>query len=162
MPVKRPTRQAQQAHSAGGVVVRPEPKRLLVAMIATRGGARWGLPKGAPNPEESIGEAALREVREETGIHAEIISLLDRIEYFFRANDKLIRKEVDFFLMRYVEGALTPQLTEVDDVEWVELSEAIDRASFESEKRILCMVEKAWTNGAPETARTASPVSPNP
>jgi len=125
-------------------------------MIATRGRSRWGLPKGAPNPDESVGDAALREVWEETGIRAEIISLLDRIEYFFRANDKLIRKEVDFFLMRYVEGALRPQLTEVDDVEWVELSEAIGRASFESEKRILGMVEKAWQNGSPEASRHSS------
>ena len=39
--------------------------------------------------------------------------------------------------MRYVEGELTPQLTEVDDVEWVELSEAIERASFESERKLL-------------------------
>lgn len=130
-------------------------------MIATRGGARWGLPKGAPNPDEPIAEAALREVWEETGIRAEIISLLDRIEYFFRANDKLIRKEVDFFLMRYVEGTLRPQLTEVDDVEWVELSEAIDRASFESEKRILSMVEKAWSSEAPEAQREISRAVPN-
>lgn len=132
----------------------------MIAMIATRGRSRWGLPKGAPNPEESVGEAALREVWEETGIKAEIISLLDRIEYFFRARDKLIRKEVDFFLMRYLDGALRPQLTEVDDVEWVELSEAIDRASFESEKRILEMVEGAWQNGAPEANRSAH-VTPN-
>jgi 8-oxo-dGTP pyrophosphatase MutT (NUDIX family) len=137
------------------VVVRPDPDGLHVAMIATRGRSRWGLPKGAPNPEESVGEAAVREVWEETGIRAEIISLLDRIEYFFRANDKLIRKEVDFFLMRYVDGALQPQLTEVDDVEWVALGEAIERASFESEKRILGMVEQAWRAGVPEPTRPA-------
>jgi 8-oxo-dGTP pyrophosphatase MutT (NUDIX family) len=141
------------------VVVRSESDGLHVAMIATRGGSRWGLPKGAPNPDESVGDAALREVWEETGIRAEIISLLDRIEYFFRANDKLIRKEVDFFLMRYVEGALRPQLTEVDDVEWVGLSDAIERASFESEKRILGMVEKAWQSRAPEAARHSSTAS---
>lgn len=138
------------------MVVRSGTDGLHVAMIATRGKSRWGLPKGAPNPEESVGEAALREVLEETGIRAEIISLLDRIEYFFRANDKLIRKEVDFFLMRYLDGALQPQLTEVDDVEWVELSQAIDRASFDSEKRILGMVEKAWQARAPEAVRHAS------
>jgi 8-oxo-dGTP pyrophosphatase MutT (NUDIX family) len=148
--VRRAKRQAQQAHSAGGVVVRQEGDGLHVAMIATRGRSRWGLPKGAPNPDESVGEAAVREVWEETGIRAEIIRLLDRIEYFFRANDKLIRKEVDFFLMRYVEGALCPQLTEVDDVEWVALGDAIERASFESEKRILGMVERAWREESPE------------
>lgn len=113
-------------------------------MIATRGRSRWGLPKGAPNGEESTEQAALREVWEETGLRGEIVSLLDRIEYFFRANDKLIRKEVDFYLMRYAGGELRPQLSEVDDCAWVELGDAIARASFESEKRILSMVGDAW------------------
>ena len=62
---------------------------------------------------------------------------LDTIEYFFRAGDTLIRKSVDFYLMHYVGGTLTPQLSEVDDVEWVALSEAIRRASFDSEKKLL-------------------------
>jgi 8-oxo-dGTP pyrophosphatase MutT (NUDIX family) len=86
----------------------------------------------------------MREVWEETGLTGQIVSLLDRIEYFFRANDKLIRKEVDFYLMRYSSGEMRPQLSEVDDCEWVELGEAIGRASFESEKRILSMVGDAW------------------
>ena len=109
----------------------------LVAMIATRGRSRWGLPKGAVSKGETSEQAALREVQEETGILADIVAPLDTIEYFFRAGDALIRKRVDFYLMQYIGGKLTPQLTEVDDVEWVELSEAIQRASFESEKKLL-------------------------
>jgi len=143
--VNKAKRQAVQAHSAGGVVVREEGGAVKVAMIATRGRSRWGLPKGAPTGEETTEQAALREVWEETGLQGEIVALLDRIEYFFRANDKLIRKEVDFYLMRYAGGELRPQLSEVDDCEWVELGEAIGRASFESEKRILSMVGAAWS-----------------
>jgi 8-oxo-dGTP pyrophosphatase MutT (NUDIX family) len=130
------------------VVVREENGTIRVAMIATRGRSRWGLPKGAPTGDETTEQAALREVWEETGLRGEIVALLDRIEYFFRANDKLIRKEVDFYLMRYAEGELRPQLSEVDDCEWVELAEAISRASFESEKRILSMVGAVWSGAA--------------
>ncbi len=108
-----------------------------VALIATRGRTRWGLPKGAVSEGETSEQAALREVLEETGLTAEIIKPLDTIEYYFRAGDTLIRKRVDFYLMRYVDGKLTPQLSEVDDVEWVELREAISRASFESERKLL-------------------------
>ena len=108
-----------------------------VAMIATRGRTRWGLPKGAVTEGETTEAAALREVLEETGLEAEIVKPLDTIEYFFRAGDTLIRKRVDFYLMRYLSGELTPQLSEVDDVEWVEISEAIARASFESERKLL-------------------------
>ena len=108
-----------------------------VALIATRSKTRWGLPKGAVSEGETSEQAALREVREETGIEAEIVRPLDTIEYFFRAGDTLIRKRVDFYLMRYVAGDLTPQLSEVDDVEWVELSSSLQRASFDSERKLL-------------------------
>ena len=82
-------------------------------------------------------DGAWRELLEETGLEAEIVKPLDTIEYYFRAGDTLIHKRVDFYLMRYLSGDLTPQLSEVDDVEWVELGEAISRASFESEKKLL-------------------------
>ena len=108
-----------------------------VALIATRGKTRWGLPKGAVSPGETSEAAALREVLEETGLRADIVKPLDTIEYFFRAGDTLIKKRVDFYLMTHTGGELAPQLSEVDDVEWVELSEAIRRASFASEKKLL-------------------------
>jgi 8-oxo-dGTP pyrophosphatase MutT (NUDIX family) len=109
----------------------------FVAMIATRGRSRWGLPKGAVAHGETSEAAALREVLEETGLEAQIVKPLDTIEYFFRASDTLIRKRVDFYLMLHAGGELKPQLSEVDDVEWVELPEAIRRASFVSEKKLL-------------------------
>jgi 8-oxo-dGTP diphosphatase len=132
-----PRKKTRNEHSSGGAVVTTRNGAAYVALIATRGRTRWGLPKGAVAQGETSEQAALREVLEETGLQAEIVKLLDTIEYFFRAGDTLIRKRVDFYLMRYLGGELTPQLSEVDDVEWVELSEAIERASFESERKLL-------------------------
>lgn len=132
-----PRKKTRNEHSSGGAVLNTENGSTRVALIATRGKTRWGLPKGAVAEGETSEQAALREVLEETGLEAEIVKPLDTIEYFFRAGDTLIRKRVDFYLMRYVGGVLTPQLSEVDDVEWVEISEAIERASFESERKLL-------------------------
>lgn len=115
-----------------------------VAMIATRGSTRWGLPKGALNDGESAEEAALREVREETNLEAELLTPLDTIEYWFRVSDGTIQKRVDFFMMRYRTGELRPQLEEVDDVQWVPMQEAIRRASFESERRLIEEVSRRW------------------
>ena len=128
---------SRNEHSSGGAVISFRDGTAYVAMIATRGRTRWGLPKGAMSEGETSEAAALREVLEETGLEAQIVKPLDTIEYFFRASDTLIHKRVDFYLMLHTGGELTPQLTEVDDVEWVELSEAIRRASFPSEKKLL-------------------------
>lgn len=132
-----PRRKTRNEHSSGGAVIDLRDGAPFVAMIATRGRTRWGLPKGAVSPGETSEQAALREVQEETGLDAEIVGRLDTIEYFFRAGDTLIKKSVDFYLMHYVGGTMTPQLSEVDDVEWVPLHEAIQRASFDSEKKLL-------------------------
>ena len=134
-------RKQRNEHSSGGAVLTRRDGRVEVAMIATRGGSRWGLPKGAVSEGETSQQAALREVLEETGLEARILKPLDTIEYFFRVGDTLIRKTVDFYLMVYTGGIMTPQLSEVDDVQWVALSEAIPRASFESERKLLEMAQ---------------------
>jgi 8-oxo-dGTP pyrophosphatase MutT (NUDIX family) len=132
-----PKGRTRHEHSSGGAVISIREGMPFVAMIATRGRSRWGLPKGAVAKGETSEAAALREVREETGLEAKIVRPLDTIEYFFRAGDTLIRKRVDFYLMQHTGGTLTPQLSEVDDAEWVPLSEAIERASFDSERKLL-------------------------
>ncbi len=134
-----PRRKTRNEHSSGGAVIAVRDGQPHVALIATRGRTRWGLPKGAVGDGETSEQAALREVREETGIEARIVKPLDTIEYFFRAGDTLIQKRVDFYLMEYVAGELEPQLSEVDDVEWVELSASLQRASFDSERKLLEM-----------------------
>lgn len=151
-PMPDPRRKTRNEHSSGGAVISTRNGSAHVALIATRGKTRWGLPKGAVSAGETSEQAALREVLEETGLAAEIVKPLDTIEYYFRAGDTLIRKRVDFYLMRYVDGELTPQLSEVDDVEWVELSVAIERASFESERRLL---EIAMQDLAPVSSKPA-------
>ena len=141
---------SRNEHSSGGAVISFRDGTPFVALIATRGRTRWGLPKGAVSEGETSEQAALREVNEETGLVASIVKQLDTIEYFFRASGTLIRKRVDFYLMMYLSGELTPQLSEVDDVEWVELAEAIQRASFDSERKLLEMAQQEI-----ETARAS-------
>ncbi len=139
-------KKTRDEHSSGGAVISARDGLLHVALIATRNKTRWGLPKGAVNDGETSEAAALREVKEETGIDAKIVKPLDTIEYYFRAGDTLIHKRVDFYLMDYVAGELEPQLSEVDDVEWVELSSAIQRASFDSERKLLEMALQTFSS----------------
>lgn len=141
-------RKTRSEHSSGGVVIATRDGALHVALIATRNKTRWGLPKGAVGPDETSEAAALREVREETGLEARIVRPLETIEYQFRAGDTLIQKRVDFYLMEYVAGELEPQLSEVDDVQWFELSSSLQRASFDSERKLLEMALSSMTSSS--------------
>ena len=68
-----------RAVSAGGLVLaRPSPAApvALVARRSPQGALQWTLPKGQPEPGETVEETALREVREETGLEVRLGRLL--------------------------------------------------------------------------------------
>jgi len=128
----RPT--VERQHSAGGVVVR-DGEMLL---IATAGGRRWQLPKGRLEPGESPEQAAVREVREETGVTARVVAPLAGVDYWFaEGSAKRIRKHVDFFLLGFVEGSEANfDAREVDEARWFPSEEAIERLTHASERRV--------------------------
>lgn len=71
--------------SAGGVGFRRRDARIEVALISTGARPRWQLPKGIVGKNEREEDAAQREVREEAGITTELITLIEKIEYWYFA-----------------------------------------------------------------------------
>jgi len=83
--------------------------------------------------------AALREIREETGIEGAIDSDLGSIEYwFFSREDKVrIHKVVHFFLVRFVSGDTSRHDHEVAEAAWFDLEGALDRMTYPNERQIV-------------------------
>lgn len=128
--------------SAGGVVFRRRGSLVEVALISVGGERRWQLPKGLIDAGETPERAALREVREETGLSAEIVSPLEVVEYWYFSKGTAaprvrFHKLVHFFLMRYESGDVSEHDAEVNEARWVEINEAAGTLAFKGERKVL-------------------------
>jgi len=123
--------------SAGGLVLRRNGAD-LEALLIGRGMPRvWSLPKGHVEARETHEQAALREVREETGCWAEILSKLSDISYWFYLNRTKHKKSVHFYLMNYLSGDTANHDHEVDEARWFEIRAAKKALKYVNEKRLV-------------------------
>jgi 8-oxo-dGTP pyrophosphatase MutT (NUDIX family) len=101
--------------SAGGIVV---DRAGRVALVRERGRPGWALPKGRLEPGESLDAAALREVREETGIRARLAGYVGVYEGK--------RRFVHYFLMEVVHVQARPDGDEIEEVRFVAAARATE------------------------------------
>jgi 8-oxo-dGTP pyrophosphatase MutT (NUDIX family) len=139
---KRPRRHipTQREVSAGGVVYRREGEDIEIVLASRRtrrGDLAWGLAKGGIEPGESREGAAVREVREETGLDATIEADLGDTKYIYVWEDVRIRKRVHFFLMRHVGGDVDDRDDEMEEIRWFPLERALKRAAYRGEREVL-------------------------
>ena len=126
--------------SAGGLVVRRCRDDLQVALIARydrRHRLVWSLPKGHVEQGETVEEAALREVLEETGLTASIVDSLGVIDFWFAVEERRIHKTVHHFLMRYESGEINDEDSEVVEVAWVPFDDVAPRLAYRDERRLV-------------------------
>ncbi|HTZ17767.1 MAG TPA: NUDIX hydrolase [Dissulfurispiraceae bacterium] len=126
-------------YSAGGVIFRKTGSLIEVALIATKNKTIWTLPKGIIDKNESAEMAAVREIREETGLTGEIIDRLGEKSYWFYLKDEnsKCKKTVTYFLIRYISGDTTDFSWEVDEAKWFPIDEAIKILSYNSDREIV-------------------------
>jgi 8-oxo-dGTP pyrophosphatase MutT (NUDIX family) len=133
--------------SAGGFVLSAD-GTLRVAVIGRRnrgGRIDWCVPKGHPEGSETIAQAALREVEEETGLNAEILETLGSIHYEFSTPTAVISKTVHHFLMKQTGGELTIENDpdkEAVDIRWIPIDLLAEELTHENERRLALVVQE--------------------
>jgi 8-oxo-dGTP pyrophosphatase MutT (NUDIX family) len=151
----------EREFSAGGVVLRKMRGRWYLAVIEPHmdrprkniklttdrrtpaDAVLVALPKGAIDPGETPEETALREVREETGVRAELVAKLADIKYNYVRNwgdHARVFKIVSFYLLLYHAGRLgniAPAMrVEVQNAFWLPLEDAPSKLSYHGEREI--------------------------
>ena len=121
--------------SAGGVVLRGGE----MAVVTPRRGV-LALPKGHPDGEETLEQAATREVLEETGLVATPVGRLGEVRYWYTFRGERVLKSVTFFLFEYVSGSVEDHDDEVESAGWIPLEQAAELLSYKGERE---MAEKA-------------------
>ena len=108
----------KEIRAAGGLVVNPENEILF---IKRRG--IWDLPKGKIEKGESVEEAAIREVVEETNLKdVEILEQLPVTRHTYKLNNQRILKLTYWFVMSSKgEGAKPQAEEEITDLMWQQL-----------------------------------------
>lgn len=140
--IKRTWRRRRNDYSAGGVAYRRAGAELEIALIATRSGTRWQLPKGTCENGETSEQTALREVAEEVGLVTACDCFLQAIDYWYwdtyrKETPELVHKRVDFYLLRVVGGELNDSSIEVDSTAWFQPGEALNVLTFLGERDVV-------------------------
>ena len=133
-----PRTRARDETSAGGVVFRIDVGQPMYLLIRDSYN-NWGFPKGHIEVGEHPEAAAIREVREETGLaDFSIRGRIDTIDWFFRFRGQLIHKVCHFYLMETSDATTSPQRAEgITACRWTRFEEAQSLISYANARELL-------------------------
>jgi 8-oxo-dGTP diphosphatase len=120
--------------AAGGVVTRDGDDATEVAVVHRPRYDDWSFPKGKLDPGETFEDAALREVREETGLLCKLGAELASARY---EDNKGRPKVVRYWLMKVVDDPGFEPNDEVDDLRWLTPGAARELLTYERDRELL-------------------------
>jgi len=119
--------------AAGGVVWRRQGGAVQILVVHRPKYDDWSLPKGKLDRDETFLQAALREVREETGFTCEVGSELVSSHY---TDGKGRPKVVRYWAMQAIDGSFAVN-DEVDEIRWLEVDPASELMTYQRDLRVL-------------------------
>jgi 8-oxo-dGTP diphosphatase len=129
----------QVVQAAGGLIVRRHHSLLEIAVVHRPVHQDWSFPKGKLEEGETFEEAALREVREETGMACRLVRFVGHTEYVDRKGRP---KAVAYWVMEALGGSFRPN-HEVDELRWLNLAEAKSLLSYPRDAEMAAIVSAA-------------------
>lgn len=122
--------------SVGGIVFNQAGQVLLVFSGSRK---YWGFPKGLVDPGQSAQEAALREVKEEGGVDAEIIEKVGDSQYVYThpETEEKVFKVATFYLMKYLSGNPQDHDWEIAEAGFFSSEEALKKLKFSQDRKLL-------------------------
>ena len=144
--------------AAGGIVLR-QAATPLVAIVRLRKRNEWVLPKGKLDRGETPRAAAEREVNEETGHDVAVHEFLGTLVYDSRGGAKVVH----FWRMEAGAEPVRKLMRDVKAVEWLPLSDAVERLSRGYERAFrenvgpIALSAKSAASGAAPVERTPEP-----
>lgn len=130
--------------AAGAVVWRTEAEDVEIVLVHRAHYDDWSLPKGKLDPGESPLEAAIREVKEETGVTVGSPTYLGETTYPL-SNE--IVKRVHYWVMKAHGASPFETSDEIDAISWLPIAKAIIRLSYEGDKEILSLATPHLLSG---------------
>jgi 8-oxo-dGTP diphosphatase len=131
--------QTDVVQAAGGLVVRRQSGLLQIVVVHRPVQEDWSFPKGKIEAGETLDVAALREVREETGMTCDLLRFIGHTEYVDR---KGRQKTVAYWIMAATGGSFSPN-AEVDELRWLPLEEGSRLLSYARDQELIAVLMAA-------------------
>jgi 8-oxo-dGTP pyrophosphatase MutT (NUDIX family) len=125
--------------AAGGLVVRRQQGSLQIVVVHRPVQQDWSFPKGKLDTRETFEAAALREVREETGMACRLLRFIGHTEYLDRKGRP---KAVAYWVMAAEAGFFTPN-EEIDELRWLTLEAAARMLSYPRDRELIAVLMAA-------------------
>ena len=133
--------------SAGGILLRREGNDVLIVIVEREKGVeeRWSpilrqLPKGGCKPGETLEQTTLREVLEETGFKARIISKAGEAKWSYERYGQVWDETVHYYFMKPLTLVAQARDDEFDSVRWVRIEEAARILSYPEERELIAKI----------------------